>query len=120
MIYKIPDGRSKGTLLAVILTHIQTGEPVCSSTVARLQMEGLSSASIRNIMMELAREGYMEQPHISAGSIPTEKACQYYGSQCNADQPPSKSDQMLIHAHLAKNLDLTDEALSGKSRTCCP
>ncbi|OFV98832.1 MAG: heat-inducible transcription repressor HrcA [Acidobacteria bacterium RIFCSPLOWO2_12_FULL_54_10] len=115
MIEKMPEGRSKGTLLAVIRTHIQTGEPVGSSTVARQQREQLSSASIRNIMMELEREGYLEQPHISAGRIPTEKAYRYYVSQCNADHPPSKTDQLLIHSYLEKTSELTDEALSEKT-----
>ncbi|MBI2819505.1 MAG: heat-inducible transcription repressor HrcA, partial [Acidobacteria bacterium] len=72
--------RSLGTLLTVIRTHIETGEPVGSRTVSRQSREGLSPASIRNIMMDLEEEGYLEQPHTSAGRVPTEKAYRYYAS----------------------------------------
>src|SRR3972149_11833222 len=98
---KVPEGRSRGTLMAVIRTHIQTGEPVGSRTVSRQDKDGLSPASIRNIMMELEEEGYLEQPHTSAGRVPTDKAYRFYASQCDANHPPSKAEANLIVSHLA-------------------
>jgi len=108
---KVPEGRSRGTLMAVIRTHIQTGEPVASRTVSRQQKGGLSPASIRNIMMELEEEGYLEQPHTSAGRIPTEKAYRLYASQCNANHPPVKGDQVLIRSYLGNPAQFPEEVL---------
>ncbi len=86
--------------MAVIRTHIQTGEPVGSRTVSRQWKDGLSPASVRNIMMELEEEGYLEQPHTSAGRVPTDKAYRYYAGLCDSNHPPSKSDASLVHSFL--------------------
>jgi len=106
---KIFEARSRGTLMAVIRTHIQTGEPVGSRTVSRQNKEGLSPASIRNIMMELEEEGYLEQPHTSAGRVPTEKAYRFYASQCDATHPPGKADEQLILTHLEGAIEVPEE-----------
>ena len=110
------ENRSRGTLLAVIREHIQTGEPVASGTVSRHTKPSLSPASIRNIMMELEEEGYLEQPHTSAGRVPTGKAYRYYVSQINAGEPPSRSDEQLILSHLGSADQLPPEEMLG--RTC--
>jgi heat-inducible transcriptional repressor len=70
--------RHVAILHAIVQTYIETGEPVASRTVARCLHDGLSSASIRNIMADLYDEGYLAQPHTSAGRVPTEKAFQAY------------------------------------------
>lgn len=103
--------RSLGTLLTVIRTHIETGEPVGSRTVSRKSREGLSPASIRNIMMDLEEEGFLEQPHTSAGRVPTEKAYRYYASQIDASQPPAKADEQLIIAQLGDTENLPEEEI---------
>jgi heat-inducible transcriptional repressor len=63
-------------LHAVVQNYIETGEPVASRIIAR--RHPLSPASIRNMMADLAEEGYLSQPHTSAGRIPTERAFQSY------------------------------------------
>ncbi|HXE10686.1 MAG TPA: heat-inducible transcriptional repressor HrcA [Bryobacteraceae bacterium] len=63
-------------LHAIVQSYIDTGEPVASRVVARHHT--LSAASIRNMMADLAEEGFLSQPHTSAGRIPTEKAFQSY------------------------------------------
>ena len=108
---KMLEGRSRGTLLAVIRTHIQTGEPVGSRTISRQSKEGLSPASIRNIMMELEEEGYLEQPHTSAGRVPTEKAYRFYARQCDASHPPGKADEHLIRSRLEGVREAPEEVL---------
>ena len=52
---------------AVVTSFLETGEPVSSSYVAKTSYLGLSSASIRNIMKELEKDGYLTHPHTSAG-----------------------------------------------------
>lgn len=66
--------RANEILNAIVHAYIQTGEPVASRSVARSRHDNLSPASIRNIMAELSDQGYLDQPHTSAGRIPTVKA----------------------------------------------
>jgi heat-inducible transcriptional repressor len=82
--------RQRAILTAVVESYIETGEPVGSGTVAgtiaRLQAgggqaAGLSSATVRNEMVELANEGLLEQPHTSAGRVPTARAFRMYVDQ---------------------------------------
>src|ERR1035437_7346615 len=68
--------RSRQLLHEIVEADIHTGEPVASRAVAGHQR--LSGASIRNIMADLDEEGYLHQPHTSAGRIPTEKAFRSY------------------------------------------
>jgi heat-inducible transcriptional repressor len=70
--------RKLRVLHAIVELYIEDGEPVASRTVARRLPENLSPASIRNVMADLYEEGYLAQPHTSAGRIPTEKAFQSY------------------------------------------
>ena len=70
--------RNVRVLHAIVQLYIETGEPVASRTVARRLPENLSPASIRNIMADLFEDGYLAQPHTSAGRVPTERAFQSY------------------------------------------
>lgn len=65
-------------LHAIVKAYIENGEPVASRSVARARRDNLSPASIRNVMADLCDEGYLSQPHTSAGRIPTEKAFRSY------------------------------------------
>ena len=71
-------------LTEVVREYIETGEPVGSRTISRHRKQTLSPASIRNAMADLADEGYLSQPHTSAGRVPTEKAFRYYVSSLTA------------------------------------
>ena len=68
--------RERLVLTAIIELYIATGEPVASQAVARLfaNREGLSSATLRNVMAALGDAGLLEQPHTSAGRVPTAAA----------------------------------------------
>jgi len=75
--------RERLVLTAIIELYIATGEPVASQGVARhfAHKEGLSSATIRNVMAALSESGLVEQPHTSAGRVPTAAAFRYYVEQ---------------------------------------
>ncbi len=75
--------RERLVLTAVIEMYIATGEPVASQALARLfaDREGLSSATLRNVMAVLGDAGLLEQPHTSAGRIPTAAAFRFYVEQ---------------------------------------
>jgi heat-inducible transcriptional repressor len=70
--------RTKEVLHEIVEAYIETGEPVASRSIARRRRDPISAASIRNIMADLDEEGYLCQPHTSAGRVPTEKAFRSY------------------------------------------
>jgi heat-inducible transcriptional repressor len=70
--------RHREILSSIVREYIETGEPIGSRTISRSRSDALSPASIRNAMADLADEGYLSQPHTSAGRVPTEKAFRYY------------------------------------------
>jgi heat-inducible transcriptional repressor len=92
--------RQRTILTAIIESYIATGEPVGSATIARLQvgggpvagglsgMAGMSAATIRNEMAELAEAGLLEQPHTSAGRIPTARAFRMYVEELSGGEQP--------------------------------
>ncbi|HEU4636927.1 MAG TPA: heat-inducible transcription repressor HrcA, partial [Edaphobacter sp.] len=91
--------RQRAILTAIIESYIETGEPVGSGTIARLNREGpaMSPATIRNEMAELAEAGLLEQPHTSAGRIPTARAFRMYVEQLSqGDTPRANSEHLRL------------------------
>jgi heat-inducible transcriptional repressor len=72
------DERKSAILSAIVEEYIQTAQPVGSSHVASHAKVAVSSATIRNDMVFLEREGYLAQPHTSAGRVPTEKGYRFF------------------------------------------
>jgi heat-inducible transcriptional repressor len=72
------DERKAAILRAVVEEYIETAQPVGSQRVARTRNLGVSSATVRNDMTVLEHEGYIEQPHTSAGRIPTDVGYRYF------------------------------------------
>lgn len=93
---EILDQRSSEMLALLIKTHIATGEPVGSRAISQLSTEGLSSASVRNIMSELEEAGYVEQPHTSAGRIPSDKGYRFFVDHILENTSLSESDETAI------------------------
>ncbi len=90
---EILDERSKEMLALLIKTHIATGEPVGSRSISRLTREGLSSATVRNIIAELENAGYLEQPHTSAGRVPSDKGYRFFVDHILEQTQLSESDE---------------------------
>lgn len=88
--------REREILTAIVETYIATGEPVGSRTLARAHKDGLSPATIRNVMADLADAGMLEQPHTSAGRVPSPQAYRYYVEQITGRAQISQADQELI------------------------
>lgn len=100
--------REREILTAIVETFIATGEPVGSRTLTRSSREGLSSASIRNVMADLSDAGYLEQPHTSAGRIPTTEAYRYYVETLSGQTQISKSDEEIIQGSLSGVTDVQE------------
>ncbi len=91
--------REREVVYSVVEAYTETGEPVASRTVAKSRKDALSPASIRNVMADLVEEGYLEQPHTSAGRVPTEKAFRLYVQSLAAGKRPV-IDRELLKADL--------------------
>src|SRR3954452_15799060 len=70
--------RSKRVLAALVREYIASGEPVASSLLVTAAGLGVSSATVRNILARLEQDGYVQQPHTSAGRIPTDRGYRFY------------------------------------------
>ena len=104
-----PNGeRHREILTAIVETFISTGEPVGSRTLARSNREGLSAATIRNVMSDLADTGFLEQPHTSAGRVPSAEAYRYYVEQLTGNARLSDQDQNMIHSSLQGIADVQE------------
>lgn len=114
--------REREVLTAIVETFIATGEPVGSRTLARSNREGLSAATLRNVMADLADAGYLEQPHTSAGRIPSPEAYRYYVEQLTGQARLSAENESIIQGSLngisdvQEFLERTSHVLSLVSR----
>ncbi len=98
-----PDARGQAVLSAIIKEHLGTGEPVGSRTVSErcAGAAGWSSATIRNVMAELEEAGLVEQPHTSAGRVPTDKGYRFYVDHMVGNTRLSRADLTAIDRVLA-------------------
>jgi transcriptional regulator of heat shock response len=117
--------RQKKLLNLIINEHIQTAEPVGSDFLVAKSGLAVSSATVRNEMADLEKDGFIYQPHISAGRVPTEKGYQFYIDNFvekreikatwrkSFDQVlKQKLDKDLILKKLAKNVvEVADQAV---------
>src|SRR6476660_7492131 len=92
--------REREILTAIVETFISTGEPVGSRVLSRSSREGLSPATIRNVMADLADAGFLEQPHTSAGRVPSSAAYRYYVEQLSGKTELSQADATVIEESL--------------------
>src|ERR1700689_3992651 len=75
---KTAESRKRKLLQAVIYHYVRTGKAVGSQVIVDKYNFGLSSATIRNLLVDLEKEGYLIQPHTSAGRIPTDKGYRFF------------------------------------------
>src|SRR6202035_5661864 len=101
-------GREREILTAIVETFIASGEPVGSRTLARSSREGLSAATVRNVMADLADAGVLEQPHAAAGRVPTAEAYRYYVEQLSGEAHLSHENQSIIQDTLTGVTDVAE------------
>lgn len=88
--------RKSEILAAIVDQYVRTGEPVGSKKLVEQLNNAVSSATIRNEMMELVSAGYLEQPHTSAGRIPTAKGFRLYIDRLMRRRPLAEADKRHI------------------------
>ena len=95
---QLADERSKEMLALLIKTHVTTGEPVGSRTISKLTRERLSPATVRMIIADLEDAGYLEQPHTSAGRVPSDKGYRFYVDHIIEQIRLSEDDESAIES----------------------
>ena len=83
-------------LCVIVQSYIETTEPVGSRSLSKKLDLGISPATIRNIMADLTEQGFLEQPHTSAGRVPTYKGYRYFVDICMGQTPLSTEVKRVI------------------------
>ncbi|HEV2780186.1 MAG TPA: heat-inducible transcriptional repressor HrcA [Actinophytocola sp.] len=102
------DERRFEVLRAIVAEYVSNHEPVASKAIVDRHNLGVSSATIRNDMASLEEDGYITQPHTSAGRIPTDKGYRLFVDRLAEVKPLSVAERRAIHSFLAGAIDLDD------------
>lgn len=105
------DDRKLAVLRAVVQDYVSTMEPVGSKSLVDRHHLDVSPATIRNDMAVLEEQGYISQPHTSAGRIPTDKGYRLFVDRLSGIKPLSTAERRAIEAFLAGAYDLDDVVL---------
>ena len=103
------DKRKRKILQAIVEEYIDTSEPVSSGSLVKNQELDCSSATIRNEMAELEKNGFLEQPHTSAGRIPSEKGYRYYVDELLREDALSRKEMEMIKEMLETKVNNLEE-----------
>ena len=101
--------RQRQVLQAIIEEYINTAEPVSSGTIVENYNLGYSSATIRNEMAELEKEGYIEKPHTSSGRVPSAKGYRFYVDELLNDEKISLDEIQFIKNKLETKVNEIEE-----------
>ena len=108
--------RKKKILQLIIEDYISTAEPVGSRTIARKYDLGLSPATIRNEMSDLELLGYLEQPHTSAGRVPSAQAYRLYVDSLVEPGTLTDNDRALINGWFSERRRSIDEIFQSTAK----
>jgi len=105
------DDRKLEVLRAIVTDYVSSQEPVGSKALVEKHDLGVSPATVRNDMAALEEEGYITQPHTSAGRIPTDKGYRLFVDRLGSIKPLSTAEQRAIQTFLSGAIDLDDVLL---------
>lgn len=110
------DARKLQILKAVVDEYITSASPVGSRSISRLSGFNLSSATIRNEMADLEELGYLEQPHTSAGRIPSDKAYRLYVNRIMHRAQLSQDEIKVMRSYFASRVDELEAVIKQTAR----
>ncbi|RJQ08142.1 MAG: heat-inducible transcription repressor HrcA [Bacillota bacterium] len=96
--------RQRYILKAIVDDYVATAEPVGSRTISRRYIPNASPATIRNDMADLEELGYIEQPHTSAGRVPTDRGYRYYVDRMLEETPVPEPQSLIIERVLGAKM----------------
>ncbi|GAA3757826.1 heat-inducible transcriptional repressor HrcA [Salinactinospora qingdaonensis] len=102
------DDRKLAVLRAIVEDYVSTNEPVGSKALGERYALGVSPATIRNDMVALEEEGYITQPHTSAGRVPTDKGYRLFVDRLSTVKPLSTAERRAIETFLSGAVDLEE------------
>ncbi len=102
------DDRKLAILRAIVTDYVSSEEPVGSRALVERHNLNVSPATVRNDMAVLEEEGYIKQPHTSAGRVPTDKGYRLFVDRLATVKPLSGAERRAIAAFMAGSLDLDD------------
>lgn len=105
------DERKQKILKAIVQDYIATAEPVGSRTISKKFELGVSPATIRNEMADLEEMGYIEQPHTSAGRVPSDSGYRYYVDALMDPLILNEEEKKNINQEIANRLDEVNEVI---------
>ena len=108
MAERVPDDRKLAVLRAIVEDYVSTREPVGSKALVERHKLGVSPATVRNDMAALEDEGFIAQPHTSAGRIPTDKGYRLFVDRLTAVKPLTPAEKRAISSFLEGAVDLDD------------
>lgn len=111
------DARKRKILSAVVDLYIRTGEPVGSKTISQLPDITVSAATVRNDMAVLEELGYLEQPHASAGRVPTFSGYRMYIEEIGADTRLPEEERERLDEMLGDESQLTEDLILQSATT---
>jgi heat-inducible transcriptional repressor len=102
------DERRFAVLRAIVADYVSNQEPVASKAIVERHNLGVSSATVRNDMASLEEDGYIAQPHTSAGRVPTDKGYRLFVDRLSEVKPLSTAERRAISSFLDGAIDLDD------------
>ena len=106
------DPRKSRILTCVVESYIRTGEPIGSKMIAAMLEDTVSSATVRNDLAYLGEQGYIEQPHTSAGRVPSAKGYRLYVNELMERRSLSREEEEKLNTSLAEKLAGTDQVMA--------
>jgi heat-inducible transcriptional repressor len=107
------DERQRRILESIIKDYVATAEPVGSRAVVKKHALKISAATVRNEMADLEEMGYLEQPHTSAGRIPSEKGFRFYVDYMMENETPSDEAIDFLHQVLKDRIEEWNDVMQG-------
>lgn len=108
--------RKKKILQAVVESYIETASPVSSKEIQQKCLNDCSSATIRNELSALESMGFLEQPHVSAGRIPSVKAFRLYVDELMQTDPLSTEEMELINSYFDHKINSVEDMVQNVAK----
>lgn len=112
---RVMEDRKAAILSAVVEEYIDTALPVGSARIAGSGDVGVSAATVRNELANLEEQGYLVQPHTSAGRVPTEKAYRFFVDRMDGPGPLDRADREQVQAFFLRSHREMEQMLADTS-----